>query len=273
VAQTELREAFFTPSGGQLVPAPHARGPWAADMLHGRLLGGLLARAVEREHADPWLHVSRLTVDLFRNTALVPLRVVTTRVRDGRRIRVVDATVLTADGPAARASAVLLRRGEPPTGAVPATPAWDAPEPDQLGPAPQAKGSRWRTPWDTWLLDDDGAPTDRWLSTGRRRVWLRETHELVAGEPLSPLIRAALAADFASPLAHAGSAGLQFINADYTLSLSRQPLSDAIGVESGGHLSEDGIAVGHCTMHDTSGPIGYCAVTAVANPNGRVGRT
>nr|WP_275941483.1 acyl-CoA thioesterase domain-containing protein [Planosporangium mesophilum] len=256
-----------------MVPAPHARGPWAANMLHGRLLGGLLARAVEREHTEPSLHVTRLTVDLFRNTPLVPVRVETTRVRDGRRIRVVDATVLTADGPVARASAVLLRRSEQPAGEVPTTPAWDARNPDQLGPSPWANGSGWRTPWDTWLLDDDGVPTDRWLNTARRRVWLRETHELVAGEPISPLVRVALAGDFASPLAHFGDAGLQFINGDYTLTLSRLPLSDAIGVESDGHLSDDGIAVGHCIMHDTSGPIGYCAVTAVANPNSLTGRS
>jgi hypothetical protein len=272
VAQTELQEAFFAASGDELVPAAHARSPWAADMLHGRLLGGLLARALEREHAEPWLHFSRLTVDLFRNTPLMPLHVVTTRVRDGRRIRVADATVLTADGPAARASAVLLRRGEQPAGEVPSTPAWDAPEPDELGPAPRAEGVRWRTPWDTWLLDSDGKPARGWQSNGRRRAWLRETHELVAGESLSPFVRTALAADFASPLAHAASAGLQFINADYTMSLSRLPVSCAIGVESSGHLSEDGIAVGHCTLHDVGGPIGYCSVTAVANPNSRLGR-
>lgn len=63
-----------------------------------------------------------------------------------------------------------------------------------------------------------------------------------------------------------GDAGLQFINADYTLCLSRLPLSDAIGLESAAHTSEDGVAVGHCTLHDTAGPIGYCMTTAVANP-------
>lgn len=270
---TGLREAFLSPSGDGLVPAPHARSPWGTDMLHGRLLGGLLARAVEREHGEPWLHVARLTVDLFRSTPLVPVQVVTSRVRDGRRIRVVDATVLTADGPGARASAVLLRRGDQPAGAVPATPPWDVPGPDRLGPAPQRPGAARRVPWDTWLLDADGKPASGWNAGHPRRAWLRETHELVAGEPLTPLVRAALAADFASPLAHAGTAGLQYINADYTLALSREPLGDAIGLESAGHLGQDGTAVGHCTMYDSSGPIGYCTVTALANPNNGFRRT
>jgi hypothetical protein len=48
--------AFFALKNGELVPAPHARSPWSADMLHGRLLGGLAARALEAEHGDPEFH-------------------------------------------------------------------------------------------------------------------------------------------------------------------------------------------------------------------------
>jgi hypothetical protein len=100
---------------------------------------------------------------------------------------------------------------------------------------------------------------------GGRRAWIRETRELIAGESLSPFVRAALAADTASPLAHSADSGLEFINADYTLCLSRLPLGDALGLDASGHTSEEGIAVGHCTVHDLVGPIGYCMTTAVAN--------
>lgn len=263
VVGTEQSQPFFTESGTTLTPAPHARGPWAPKMMHGRLLGGLLARAVEREQTTPGLHVTRLTVDLFRSAAMEPLQISTTRIRDGRRIRVVEATVNTANGPVAQANAVLLRTSEQPVGHVPTTPQWNTPTPDELGPAPEAG---WRPQWDTWVLDEDGTPTRGWDRT-YRRAWLRETHSLVSGEQLTPLVRATLAADFSSPIAHAGSAGLQYINVDYTLTLSRLPIGEAIGLESGGHLNTDGIAVGHCTMHDTSGPIGYCMVSAIANPN------
>jgi len=95
---------FLLIDGDTYVPQPHARSPWAPDMLHGRLVGGLIARTLEREHGDPDLHFARLTVDLFRNTPLVPLRVTTTRVRDGRRIRVADAVVSTEQGPIGRAT-------------------------------------------------------------------------------------------------------------------------------------------------------------------------
>jgi hypothetical protein len=248
---------FFTVAGEELIPAPHARGPWAPDMMHGRLLGGLMARAIEREHAGEGLHVARYTVDLFRRVGVVPLRVATRRVRDGGRVRVVDATVTTGDGEVARASAVLLRRGERPPGEIYTAPGWDAPEPDRLGP-PLGE-----LPFHLWLVSADGSE-GTWETAKRRRAWVREAHELVAGESASPLVRVALAADLASPLTLFSTAGLRYINADYTLTLGRLPVGPAIGFESGGQLSEDGVAVAQCTLYDSAGPIGYCAITALA---------
>ncbi|HEX4818350.1 MAG TPA: acyl-CoA thioesterase domain-containing protein [Nonomuraea sp.] len=257
-----MSSAFFTRKRDELVPAPHARGPWSPDMLHGRLLGGLAARAIEDAYAEPGLHFARLTVDLFRNSPLLPVTVETALVRDGRRIRVADATVSTEAGVIGRASAVLLRQAEQPGGEPTiATPAWDASPPD--GPPPDAQG--WQPPFDLWQLTGWGAP-------GPGRVWLRETHPLVDDEPVTPFVRAALAADFASPLSNSSTDGLRFINADYTLTLARLPEGELVGIESAGHLSAAGVATGHVVLHDVTGPIGFCTVTAVANPAGIGGR-
>lgn len=250
--------AFFTRDGGRFIPEPHARSWWVPTMTHGRLLGGLLARALEIEHGRADLQFCRLTVDLFRNAPLEPLHVTTTRIREGYRIRVAEATVLAEIGPVAKATAVQLRRGEQPSGDIPATPRWDAPDPTTLPTRPDVLLQRWQ-------FSADGDPT-------RRRVWLQEVCQLVAGEPLSPFVRAALAADMASPLAHGSEDDLEFINADYTLYLSRLPVGEYIGLESSGHRSEAGVAVGHCTMHDRMGPIGYSATAAVANPGVRAPR-
>jgi Protein of unknown function (DUF3705). len=259
VAETADVEVFFTVEGDTFVPTAHARGPWAPDMLHGRLVGGLLARALEHEYGDPAFHFTRLTVDLFRSSPLRPVRIETRLAREGRRIRVADATLSTDQGVIGRAAAVLLRRGEQPADEPLSSPAWNAPEPAELGPPLPPRRAGWTPPFDLWQLDG-------------RRVWLRELHSLIEGESPSPLVRAALAADFASPLANRGADGLRFINADYTLLLGRLPTSDAIGLESTGHLSDEGIAIGHCTMHDTSGPFAHCAVTAIANPQPIPGR-
>ncbi|KAA9147824.1 thioesterase family protein [Amycolatopsis acidicola] len=219
-------------------------------MTHGRLLGGLLARALEAEQGAEGMRFTRLTVDLFRSAPLAPLEVATTRIRDGHRIRVTEATVHSGDGVFAKATAVQLREGEQPPDPAPATPPWDAPGPETMAP------------------HRVGATPERWHLEGRR-TWVRETCELVEGEPMSPFVRAALAADTASPLAHAGEKELEFINADYSLYLSRMPEGEHIGVAAGGHSSGEGIAVGHCTLHDARGPIGYCMTAAVANPGVR----
>ncbi|PZG19492.1 acyl-CoA thioesterase domain-containing protein, partial [Nonomuraea aridisoli] len=236
---------------------PHARGPWSPDMLHGRLLGGLAARALEDRHGEPGLHFARLTVDLFRNSPLLPVTVETSLVRDGRRIRVADAVISTSQGAIGRVSAVLLRKGEQPDGerAV-TTPPWDEQPPS--GPPAQGRGG-WIPPFELWQLSGWGLP-------GPGRVWMRETHALVDDEPLTPLVRAALAADFASPLSNSQPDGLRFINADYTLTLARLPEGELVGLEATGHASAEGVATGQVTMHDAAGPIGFCLVTAVANP-------
>ncbi len=239
-----MRPAYFTASDDGFVPGESARSWWVPGMIHGRLLGGLLARELEATYGSPEFQFSRLTVDMFRNAPFEPVQVDSLVVREGRRIRVTEATVTTSVGMVARASAVQLRRGEQPTGAVPTrTPAWDAPDP---ATAPRS----------FYEFGDDPS---------RRRMWIQEKSPLVDGEALSPFVRAALAADMASPLSHRSVDELEFINADYTLVLSRDPVGAHIGLESGGHASDDGVAAGHITMHDAEGPIGFSMAVAVAN--------
>nr|WP_055502565.1 acyl-CoA thioesterase domain-containing protein [Nonomuraea pusilla] len=251
---------FFTRKQDEFVPAPHARSPWSADMLHGRLLGGLAAQVLEERHGRPGLRFARLTVDLFRNSPLLPVTVETAVVRDGRRIRVADATLSTEQGVIGRASAVLLRTGDQPSGEHAHTPAWD-----ERPPAGPPDRGEWQPPFDLWRLTEWGAPA-------RHRAWTREAYPLVEDEPLTPFVRVALAGDFASPLSNMGSGGVAFINADYTLTLARLPEGELIGVEATGHVSADGVAAGQCTLHDTAGPFGFCVVTAVANPVALTGR-
>jgi Acyl-CoA thioesterase N-terminal domain/Acyl-CoA thioesterase C-terminal domain len=260
-------EGFFRADGDLLVPAPFATSPWG-QVLHGRLIGGLTARAVERARAaDPGLACSRLTIDMFRSAAMSPVRVVARPVREGRRIAVIEVTVEQGGVPVGQGKALLLRRAEQPAGPFRPAPAWDAPAPSQLGPPRSSSTSRWTAPWQSWPVagpagpgnpDDPAVPV-----TGG--MWLRDVHPLVAGEPLTPLVRAAMAADLASPVSNYSAHGLSFINADYTLYLGRAPHGEYIGIQPAWHLSEAGVAAGQCVLHDENGPVGFVATAAVAN--------
>jgi Thioesterase-like superfamily len=253
----EDARAYFIPTDGGLQPVPEARSPWSADMLHGRLLAGLVARAVEAESPDDAYRLTRLTLDMFRSPPMTPFTLATDVVRAGRRVRVV-AVSITCDGiEVARARVLSLRSGPHPSGAIWHPREWDVPAPATLPPPDDVASSGG---WDLRLITPGGF----WTSE-QKQLWCRDTWDLVAGEAMSPLVRAALAADLPNPMANASADGLQFINADLSLFLARAPESEWIGLEVSGHVGDGGIAVGSCNLYDTAGAIGYSTVCAVAN--------
>jgi hypothetical protein len=246
-------EASFTPDGDRLVPAPPARSPWSDQMVNGHHVGGLVAWGVQRDSPDPDLQLTRLTVDMVRPVPMRPLRVVTRQGRDGRRLRAFDVSVLDGDVEVARGSALLLRRSEHPGGEPWAPEPWDVPPPEAFEGVTGGGMS-----FEIRQIED-------W--NGRQgRVWLRERSEFVAGEPLTPMLRAALMADFANPLGNSGGTGLEFINADVTLYLARDPRGEWIGMESAGHVGADGLGAGTAWMYDREGRIGHCVAAALADP-------
>jgi hypothetical protein len=227
----------------------------------------MLGRTVEQEIDDAGLQPARLTVDLLRPVALQPLQMHSSVVRDGRRLRLVDAIMTQNDVMVARASGLFLRRSEHTT----VDTVWTSPVTMPAVPA------------DPVMLADDvpivfhsfgrdsvaGSPGvgDReWRHYGQKFAWMRETKSLVDDEPLSPFTRAVMAGDVTSSLTHWGTEGLQFINADYTITLSRLPEGVYIGLASVTHYSHAGVATGVATLFDETGPIGSGMATALANP-------
>jgi hypothetical protein len=249
--------AFFEPTDGGLDPHPDARAPWADDMLHGRLLAGLAAWAIERDHGHDEFVPVRLTVDLYKSPAMAATTVETKLVRGGGRVRAVDALIAVGGQDVARASTLWLKRTSAPEGEdqLPRSPAWDAPSPDAC---PEPSG--FTDAFDVRPIDDRGfgAP-----GPDPRRVWLRDRRPLVAGAALTPFVRAALSADFASPLVNSGPDGIDYINADLTLHLGRLPDGEWIGIETGDRVAADGVSVAQCAYFDEAGPIGFSSVCAV----------
>jgi hypothetical protein len=183
-------------------------------------------------------------------------------VRDGRRVRAVDASITIGGVEVARASALLLRRADHPTGPVWGEPTWSVPAPDELAPREGMAGGS----WDMRPITGSG-----FGGYEQKRLWLRDTWELVAGEPMTPFTRAAALGDFANPFANSGAEGLEFINADFTMYLRRYPTTDWLGMEVANHLGEDGIAVGQCTLYDERGAIGHSTASGVTNARLRPG--
>jgi hypothetical protein len=257
--------AYAVSDGDLLLPGPAAQGPWGPT-ISGHVVGGILARSLEQAGSGPGLVPARLTVDLLRPTAIAPLEVRTTVRRDGRRIRLVDAELVQNDVVVSRASAVFLRRGEHPAGDVWSSPVAMPPLPPDPGPLPDDLMMF------VWGYGGDGGSSGaigftEWDdAAGPKYAWIRQVRPLVAGEVTSPFVQVAMAGDATSALSHWGTGGLRYINADYTLTLAREPVGDYIGLAAMSHNSHDGVASGAAAVFDEHGPIGNAITVGLVNP-------
>ena len=250
-------QPFFTRDRDAFLPTDAARGPWDPNSLHGRVIIGLLAFTIEHSHGSDEFVPARLTVDMFRLPTMAPIEVRTRLVRNGLRIRLVEADLYSAGVAMARASCQLLRKTENPQGTVWSPPNWDVPAPSDI-PAPTDPRLGMHGKWATRPI------VGAMGTVGPRRLWMSEVRELVEDSPLTPFVRVAVAADFASPFANAGDQGLGYINSDVTLYLHRLPVKEWIGFEVVNHHASEGVAIGECFLYDELGPIGTSTVAALA---------
>jgi hypothetical protein len=252
-------EPFFRRTAdGRFQPTRAGIGPWTADSLHGRLIVGLLGAEIERQYGDPDYMPARLTVDMYRLPDLSPVEVVVRVVKDGYRIKVIDAEFISGGASAGRATCQLLRKTQNPPGRVWTPPNWDVPRPADI-PEPDDPRAAMRGMWTVrpiaGAFGEVGMP---------RRLWMAEVRDLVEGEPFTPFARVATAADFASPFANSGDQGLGYINSDITLYLHREPVGAWIGFDVTNHGATAGVAIGECALYDEAGAIGSASCTALA---------
>jgi hypothetical protein len=245
--------SFFIRSGDGYVATPAARSPWNTQRLHGRVVNGLLAHSIETAAGSPEFFPARLTTDLYRLPEYGQIQVETRMVRESRRIKVIDAEIFSNGVSAARASAQLLKRSEPPQGTVWSPAEWKAPRPEELpAPDPKAPGP---VGISLTISANPGEP---------RRRWFSETHQLVEGEAISPFARAAMACDMTNGIANGSDTGVHYINSDITLYLQRAPEGEWIGFDAVDHQASGGIALGTCRLYDLAGVIGSTSVCGIA---------
>lgn len=257
--------AFFVADGDCYLPGPMTRGPWGATM-GGQIVGGLLGWGIEQCGVDPGFQPARLTVDLLRPVLLEPVQIQTSVQREGRRIKLVDGALVQNGKTVARASALFLRRGQHPDGQV-----WS--ESVRMPPLPSSADEF--PPDMPFLIWGYGATTEgspgiaagEWEQTHSRKfAWTRLFRPMVRGYPLTPFTRLAFVGDVTSSLTHWGTSGLRYINADYTVTASRLPDGEYVGLAAQSHYSSDGVATGSATLFDRHGPIGTSLALALGQP-------
>jgi hypothetical protein len=249
-----LADALFTLDGDTATPAELTRGPWDPGAQHGGAPAALLAHLFEQLPGDD-LRVVRMTFELLRPVPIAPLGCSARIARPGRRVQLLEGELEHEGEPVVRARALRIR-AQPE--AVPAVPPGDGPAPP--GPEngePSVPTFGVTRPW----FGEDGVEI-RFVAgaledQGPATAWYRLRVPVVAGEPITPLQRAAVAADFGN----GASAALDwtryvFINPDLTLYLHREPVGEWVCLDARTTVDPDGIGLAQSVVRDTHGPIG-----------------
>lgn len=252
---------FRLGDNGELLPQSPASSGWGARHMRGMAISGAAVRAAEIA-ADALgrndLRPVRWTIDLFRVATLVPTTATAVVVRAGRRLCLIDAQVTQEGRVVARASALYLAASASPAGRAwtPDTaftpPSADIPRSADVERLYRSEGGEWTSP--------DLARTDAL----RKDVW-QYPIDIVEGEPLTGFQMAASVADVANAATNFGSGGLEFVNADVTLTLARLPQGLELGMRALTRTEEDGIAVAGVEVFDRFGRIGAATVSAMTN--------
>ncbi len=260
-AEMATEVAHFTSVGqGVFMPTRFANSHWGDDHLNGPAVVGLVAYVLESRCGRAEFMPSRLTVDLFRAARRVPTTVEVRVVRDGRRIHSAECDAVQDGRAVARATLVQYRRSEAPPGEQ-----WTAPTSFPTPPDPDGQ-----------LLPFVRSEQVGWTRSpaahqnASRKAFYNDGINIVAGEPLSPFVRAAMLAESTSLVTNLGSEGIGYINGDLTVALSRLPMDDWIGIQADSHHAADGVSVGTATLFDHRGAFGSGTVTAVANPAAQI---
>ncbi|GAB4004176.1 acyl-CoA thioesterase domain-containing protein [Nocardioides ultimimeridianus] len=254
--------AWFQQSDDGLEPLPLAQSLWRSDQMHGVAVSGLLARALEGAVAAAGrtdLVPARYHVDLFRPARMATTTSSASVVREGPRLLLLDATVEQEGEVVARATATFLAPSQDAPGTVWAASDRPVPPSPALLPTPgehHVPLFASAAPWS----DDFSAHQN----AGRHQTW-QTAVPIVLGEECTPFQAVASIADATSMVTNWGSGGVEHINTDISLALSRLPDGVRLGLRATDHVSHHGIAVGTAEVYDGTGPIGTATVTALAN--------
>lgn len=240
------------------VAGPLARGPWDPRHCHGGAPAALLAALVDAAPAPVAMLTTRLTYDLVRPVPIgEPLHAGIEVRREGRRVQLLDLTLGDRSGtPYVRTRALRIRAGEV---AVPQDATVDAPPPmpgpDELtrfvGDGAFAGGGFWDAV-DIRLAS--GTPLGE---QGPGTAWFRVVAPLAPQLTLTPLARAAAAADFGNGIGPPLPLGpYLFINPDLNLSLHRLPEGAWVALEARSVAQPSGVGLATSVLSDTRGRIG-----------------
>ena len=252
-------EPIFGVDGNNVVTSPDAAGPWDPRMQHGSAPAALVVWAAEKLPTPVPMQIARVTIDLMRPVPVAPLTILTEILREGRKIQL-SAVRLLADGVVVVAATVLKIKTQalslpPEVADLPI----ELPGPDQSMVEPANFAS---SPFTKCI--SMRAARGRFGMIGPAAIWFRVDQPLVAGSAVSQAMRAVVAADFSNGTSPAVDfREWTFINADLTVSFSRQPVGEWILLDGESWIGPDGAGLAMSRLADAYGYFGRAVQSLV----------
>jgi hypothetical protein len=253
----------FSIADGRFVASELSRGPWDPNAQHGGAPAALIVRAFEGLPAPAGLGLARVTYEFVRPAPVGPVEVRASVVRPGKRVQLLEASMLADGVEVVRARGLRILRAQ----------ASDVPG-DFDGPGPAAGPDEGRP------LDFDPpfrpmfAPDSveiRFVSgswgAGPCQAWFRLRRPLVSGETPTALQHLAAAGDFGNGISAALSWDeYLFINPDLTLYIEREPVGEWICLDSRTRIWAGGIGLAESVLFDVNGRVGRATQALLVAP-------
>jgi hypothetical protein len=238
-----------------------AAGPWSADMQHGGAPAALVSWAAENIPTREPMRVARLTIDLLRPVPIAPLEIRSEVVREGRKIQLCSISLLANGVEVTRASVLKIRASSPELPQDIADERIELPGPDGGEVPTQLIGSASNAFIHGLSL--------RIVRGGFRQLgpgasWFRAERPVILGQPISPLMRAAMTADFCNGVSSVlDFHEWTFLNADLTVSLARMPVGEWILLDAQTWLGDHGAGIAFARLGDERGYFGRAVQSMV----------
>jgi hypothetical protein len=246
---------------GRFVATQLASGPWNPNAQHGGAPAALLVRAFERLPASERLCLARVTYEFLRPVPVGPLEVHSEVARPGRRVQLLDGSMLADGVEVVRARALRVMAadsGDPHAEEIAPPP---GPEKGRAGELPGLHRPRFATDAIEIRFVAGG------FGGGPATAWFRLARPLVGDEVPSTLQRLAAASDFGAGLS--GTLPRDeylFINADLTVYIEREPTGEWICLESQTRIAQGGIGVAESILYDERGRVGRATQALLVAP-------
>ena len=256
-------EAIFKLNGNVAETSKWAGGPWNETQQHGSAPAALVAHIAEQIPTTQPMHVARLTLDLLRPVPIAPLQIKTEVLREGRKIQLCTIHLSAGSVQVVRATALKVRALDVDVPDVALPPAVMLPPPP-TGSFEQPRTNR-TSPFVSGITMQEvkGA----FVVPGPAAVWCRSDRPIIEGVAMTPLMRAAVAADFCNGVSSVLDFNkFTFINGDLTISLSRMPVGDWILLDAESWIGPNGGGIAFGKLADSKGYFGRSTQSLVIDP-------